>query len=64
MFYFKRIYKFDTDYFFTGAISFLLFIKNVFIKIKNSISLPKYSKYGKNVKQQNVLFQKDIQICY
>ena len=50
MFYFKKIYKFVTDYFFTGAISFLLFIKNVFKKIKNSICLPKHTRYGKNVK--------------
>ena len=30
---------------------FHLFIKNVFMEIKNSIFLPKYTKYGKNVKK-------------
>ena len=44
---FKKIYKFATDDFFIGVISSLLFIKNVFIKIKNSISPPKYTRHGK-----------------
>ena len=42
--------------------SFLLFIKNIFIKIKNSIFPPKYTGYGKNVKKQNSLFQKHLQL--
>ena len=44
---FKRIYEFFADYFFIGGISFLLFNKNVFTKIKNSIFPPKYTRYGK-----------------
>ena len=44
--------------FFIGTISFHLFSKNDFIKIKNSIFSPKYMKYGN--KKQNCLFQTDI----
>ena len=47
---FITIYKFSVDYLFAEVIYFLLFTKNVFIKIKNSIFLPKYTGYGKNVK--------------
>ena len=50
---FKKIYKFALDYFFIGVISFLSFIKNVFIKIKNSIFPPKYTGHEKNVKKKN-----------
>ena len=37
-------------------------MKNAFIKIKNSILPPKYTRYGKNVKKQNYLFQEDQQL--
>ena len=58
----KKIYKLAPDYFFTSLIFFHLFIENVFIKIKNSIFPPKYTRYGKNVRIQNCLFQKDLQL--
>ena len=41
--HFKEIYKFSIDYSFVRVIYFLLFIKNVFIKIKNSIFPLKYN---------------------
>ena len=53
---FKKIYKLALDYFLIRVISFYLFIKNVFMKIKNSIFPPKYTKYRKNVKKPNSLF--------
>ena len=34
--YFKEIYEFAGDHFFIGVISIVLFIKHVFLKIKNS----------------------------
>ena len=50
------------DYFFIGIISFYLFIENVFIKIKNSIFPPKYTRYGKNVRDKfNKLYVKHIE---
>ena len=51
---FKKIYKLALDYFFIGVICCLLFIKNVFIKIKNSILPPKYKRYGKMLKNKIV----------
>ena len=42
----------------------VLSIKNVFLKIKNSIFSPKYTRYGKNVKKQIFLSQDDIQIYF
>ena len=36
--------------------------KNVFVKIKNFVFLPKYARCGKNVEKQNFLFQRDLQI--
>ena len=42
----------------------VLTIINVFVKIKNSIFLPKYTRYGKNIETQNYLFQRDLQIWY
>ena len=56
--YFKKFHNFGTNHFFIEAISYLFFIKNVFIKIINSIFPPKYTGYGKNIKEQNCLFQK------
>ena len=50
--------------FFTGVISFHLFIKNVSIKIKNSIFSPKYTKHRKSVKIQNRIFENDLQIFF
>ena len=32
------------------------------MKIENSIFPPKYTRYEKNVKKQNCLFQKDLQL--
>ena len=49
MVYFNEIYEFAFDYFFIGVISSLLFIKNVFIKINNTIFPLKYTRYEKNV---------------
>ena len=37
-------------------------IKDVFVKIKNSIFSSKYTRYGKNVQEQDSLFQRDLQI--
>ena len=62
--YFKEIYKFATGHFFIEVTSFHLFIKNVFMKMKNSIYLTKYTRYGKNFNEKNSLFQRDLQICY
>ena len=39
--------------FFYENISFHLFTKNVFKETKNSIFLPKHTKYGNNVQKQN-----------
>ena len=61
--YFKEIYKFSGDFFY-GSYIFCLLKKNVFVKIKTSIFLPKYTRYGKNVKKQNSLFQRDLQISW
>ena len=52
----KKIYKFTVEDFFMGVLTFLLFIKNFFIKIKNSIFPPKYTRYEKNVMKQNCSF--------
>ena len=60
-FRFKTIYKFAFDCFFIGLITFLLFIRNLSIKMKNSICPPKYTRYRKNAKKQNCLFQKHLQ---
>ena len=60
----KNIYKFYISYFFIGVISYLLFIKKDFTNIKNSIFLTKYKIYGKNVKKENYLSQKDLQLWY
>ena len=61
---FKKIYKFAFYHFFIGFISFLLFSKNVFMNLKNSIFPPEYMRYRKSVKKKNCLFQKDLQIFY
>ena len=61
---FRNFYNFTVDYFFIGVISFLLLNKNDFIKIKNSIFSPKCKRCGKNVKEQNCLFQEDTQIYF
>ena len=58
----KKIYNIGTEYFFLEAITFLLFIKNVLMETKNSIIPPKYIRYGKNVRIQNGLSQKDLQL--
>ena len=42
----------------------VLSIKNVFVKIKNSIFPPKYTIYGRNVEKQNSFFQRDLQISW
>ena len=61
---FRKIYKFSIDYFYIGVVYFLIFNKNFFIKIKNSIFPPKYTRYGKTVRKEICLFQKDIQLWY
>ena len=58
---FKKIYK-SASSAFIRVIHFHLFIKNVFIRTKNSIFLSKYTRYGKNVKKQNCLFQEKLQL--
>ena len=45
----KNIYKLACKYFFIRVIYFHLFIKNVFIRIKNLILPPKYTRYGKTI---------------
>ena len=52
----NKIYKITFNYFFIRVIPFHLFIKNVFMKIKNSIFPPKYMTYRRNVRKQNYLF--------
>ena len=37
---------------------FLLFIKNVFVKMKNWFFPPKYTRYGKNIRKKIVYFKK------
>ena len=49
---FKTIYELISIYFFIGVISLHSFIKNVFIKIKNSIFPPNYTRYKSNVREQ------------
>ena len=60
---FKKTYKFTAEYFSIGVVSLFLFIKNIFMKIKNSFFAPKYTRNGKYVKKQNYLFYKKIQLC-
>ena len=55
---FKKIYKLALCYIFIRVISFHLFIKNVFTKIKNSIFTLKYKRYGKNVKKTKFFISK------
>ena len=43
--------KRNDQFFFTNGSSFI--DKKVFVKFKNSIFPPKYTRYGKNVKKQN-----------
>ena len=52
----------NSFHFFIRVISFNLLIKNVFMKINNSIFPPKYTRYGKNYKKQDCLFQKDLNL--
>ena len=61
---FKKIYKFRVHYFFKGVIYFHLFIESVFMKTKNSILPPKYTRYGINVRKQISLLQRDLQISF
>ena len=56
---FKNNYKFAENHFFMGVIFFLLFFRNAFIKIKNSIFPPKYTRYEKNV-VDNIVHPKKI----
>ena len=60
----EKISEFASGYFFTGVISFLSFIKNVLIKIKNSNFPPKYTRHGKNVKKQHCSSRKYQRICF
>ena len=55
---FKKIYKLTSDYFFIRFISFHLFIKNVFMKIKNSIFPPKYTRYEQKCYKTKLLIFK------
>ena len=61
-FRFNKIYKLACDYFSITVISFDLFIRNVFMIIKNPIFPPKYTRYGKNIVKQNCLSQKNLQL--
>ena len=47
--YFKEKNKFAQDYFCIEVVSFFLLIKDVVLKIKNSIFPPKYRRYEKYV---------------
>ena len=53
----KENHSFQKDIQISFEIFFHLFIKNVFMEIKNSICPPKYTIYGKNV-EKNILFKK------
>ena len=59
---FKKIYKLDFDYISTKVTSFYLFIKNMFMKINNSIFPQKHTNCEKNVVEQNCLFKKDLKL--
>ena len=56
IFYLENIYKVASYNFFIGVMSIVLIIKQVSLKIKNSIFLPKYTRYGKHVQKRNCLF--------
>ena len=60
---FPKIYKFALGYFFMCFICLLLFTKKALIKIKNSLFPWIYTRYEKNVKKQNCLFQRNLLIC-
>ena len=47
--------------FFIKCIFFVSILKILF-KIKNAIFYPKYSRHGKNIRTQNFLFKKILQI--
>ena len=57
-----KIYKFAVVFFFKKSNIFSFIHQKRFLKIKNSIRPPKYTKYGKYVKKQNCLSKKDLQI--
>ena len=59
---FKKIYKFPVVYFFIGVISFLLFIKKRSSKNQKFNFPAKKYEIRKNIKEQNCLFQKDLQL--
>ena len=60
--HFKKINNFGVGHFFIGVIFFLLFVRNVHIEIKNLIFPTKYATYGKNVRKENYLFKRDLQL--
>ena len=61
IFYFEKIYNFAVDYFFIGFIPFLLFIKNVFIKIQNSI-FPQNMRDKEKMLRNNILISNHLQL--
>ena len=58
----KEIYNFDFDHFLIKRTVFVLIMKNMLLKIKNSIFRTNSATYEKNIKEQNCSFQKDLQI--
>ena len=62
--YFQKIYKFAFHNFSIEFISFHLFIKTVFQKIKNSIFPPKYTRNGKMLRDKIVYFQKIYKFAF
>ena len=55
---FRKINKLAFKHFFINDLSFNLFIKNAFMKIKSSIFPLKYTKYGKMLGNKIVYFKK------
>ena len=55
----KETYKFSMHHFFIGVTTFLLFNKNIFIIIKNSIFPTKYTTYGKMLRNK-IVYLKEI----
>ena len=60
---FKKIYKFYFDHFLIKCTVFVLIVKNVIKNQKFNFS-DKLCDIQQNIKRQNCLFQKDLQILF
>ena len=57
----KKIYKFTSDNFLIEQVLFVLIVRN-FIKNEKFQFAPNLCEIRRNVKKQNCLFQKDLQL--